>query len=825
MAKGGDKRQRRDRTPEPPTDVRKKIKNCHNEVGEDDDPKGVTKRSKKKIQAPVADDEDSDGILPVIAQHSHDDSEDLEGEVDPTPQAEAAPVVSNATPAATSHDTPGDDAITAEQKMQIRLRRRNSKALQSRRRSLTPVTKSKQYVADMYSTIIKMSSENKINSKNSWQLHLIDHIDDILVEKRQEDEDLTDTYNFQKASCTIDASVKIYSYRVDDTWNSSFKVLENLTRGDNAPGSPSVVTTAYAQLVDEEDNDDGTAQRRSTVKKMSTANTTETNLNNITMKSVDREFQVDPLFQKMSQAFDEGGAKGMLLVNLSVHDGCKIMLDSSDVQAVPNKAVTPANEPKTKPLINISSLAKRLRAAPTLVESYDICPKLEHFYDQLKTMNHDFFDKKVAVPRLDFAASQLSRPRRLTLPPVERGDDDDFDMGMGADDDNDTDYAPSEYVPTPGRATPAPPPSSTTDAPEAEAPADEDEPIAKPLLFDGVEDDEEPEVPAPAPVEDPQHQQMLESALLRSVGAEEIDEYSYFDAKALKNWAGPSHWKLKLRGVPRAKAKPAATKAAKATDKAADKGRKKEPISFGATDAELADAFKKPRAKAALELGAPVLKRNEAQAVALVYPVDLHVKLAGFYQLFTRPQSKIFALAPAPLNLVATAPSAEFGPAPRADDGDGGFDFGGADDFNPSDDYNGAWLPSAVTAHGLLLVAGLLQADRVVDKIDITYEKFAKRVDVKKLKESIWTTLPFHEADPVADEPMAAADATDKPSGNEVVSFEEMVHDVAPNVPRNVTVSFYFICMLHLANDKGLELVGQEDLQDFKIAKDNSIAP
>jgi condensin complex subunit 2 len=38
------------------------------------------------------------------------------------------------------------------------------------------------------------------------------------------------TFNFQKASCTLDASVKIYSYRVDDTWNSSFKILENLSR-------------------------------------------------------------------------------------------------------------------------------------------------------------------------------------------------------------------------------------------------------------------------------------------------------------------------------------------------------------------------------------------------------------------------------------------------------------------------------------------------------------------------------------------------------------------------------------------------------------------
>jgi hypothetical protein len=39
-----------------------------------------------------------------------------------------------------------------------------------------------------------------------------------------------DTFNFQKASCTLDASIKIYSYRVDDTWTSSYKILENLSR-------------------------------------------------------------------------------------------------------------------------------------------------------------------------------------------------------------------------------------------------------------------------------------------------------------------------------------------------------------------------------------------------------------------------------------------------------------------------------------------------------------------------------------------------------------------------------------------------------------------
>ena len=45
-----------------------------------------------------------------------------------------------------------------------------------------------------------------------------------------EDQGDTNGPDFQKASCTLDASVKIYSYRVDDVWTSSFRVLENLNR-------------------------------------------------------------------------------------------------------------------------------------------------------------------------------------------------------------------------------------------------------------------------------------------------------------------------------------------------------------------------------------------------------------------------------------------------------------------------------------------------------------------------------------------------------------------------------------------------------------------
>ena len=38
--------------------------------------------------------------------------------------------------------------------------------------------------------------------------------------------------NFQKASTTLDASVKIYGYRVDDTLNMGYRILDNLNRGE-----------------------------------------------------------------------------------------------------------------------------------------------------------------------------------------------------------------------------------------------------------------------------------------------------------------------------------------------------------------------------------------------------------------------------------------------------------------------------------------------------------------------------------------------------------------------------------------------------------------
>ncbi|CAI0412965.1 unnamed protein product, partial [Linum tenue] len=82
----------------------------------------------------------------------------------------------------------------------------------------------KQQILDLFQNCIKLASENKINQKNTWDLTLIDHLYDII--KVEEDSET----NFQKASCTLEAGVKIYSMRVDSVHSEAYKVLGGIHR-------------------------------------------------------------------------------------------------------------------------------------------------------------------------------------------------------------------------------------------------------------------------------------------------------------------------------------------------------------------------------------------------------------------------------------------------------------------------------------------------------------------------------------------------------------------------------------------------------------------
>lgn len=114
--------------------------------------------------------------------------------------------------------------------------------------------------------------------------------------------------NFQKASCTLDASIKIYSYRVDDTWSSSYRILENLNRTDNEQPKQAKVgtkTTSSKVCGRLKSCDQKFALR---IARFLTAiaafqlclvNTLEKNPATLNMSKLEMEFDIDPMFHKV----------------------------------------------------------------------------------------------------------------------------------------------------------------------------------------------------------------------------------------------------------------------------------------------------------------------------------------------------------------------------------------------------------------------------------------------------------------------------------------------------------------------------------------------
>jgi condensin complex subunit 2 len=156
-----------------------------------------------------------------------------------------------------------------------------------------------------------------------------------------------------------------------------------------------------------------------------------------------------------------------------------------------------------------------------------------------------------------------------------------------------------------------------------------------------------------------------------------------------------------------------------------------------------------------------------------------------------------------------------------AEKDDGGFTFAyGGEDDEPRDDdadYN-------------------IEFDEVrkVEKIDIAYATVAKKVDVRRLKQDLWAELedktawsaPSDELDAVEEEKGDDIYELELPKGEpRFVSFKETVEKMEmAQSQSDVTVSFYFICCLHLANEKGLKL-DSTGLEDFMISLDDGSAP
>ena len=103
---------------------------------------------------------------------------------------------------------------------------------------------------------MKMATDNKINAANSWNFALIDYFHDMSLLKEG------DGVNFQKASCTLDGCVKIYTNRVDSVATETGKLLSGLADSNSNKKKNRDGEDENAEESEDELDEDGNVKKK-----------------------------------------------------------------------------------------------------------------------------------------------------------------------------------------------------------------------------------------------------------------------------------------------------------------------------------------------------------------------------------------------------------------------------------------------------------------------------------------------------------------------------------------------------------------------------------
>ncbi|KAL3193152.1 hypothetical protein MRX96_058643 [Rhipicephalus microplus] len=169
---------------------------------------------------------------------------------------------------------------------------------------LVPPTFTDVQLAEHYTSCIRLSTENKINVKNAFNLHLID-----LIRKVLQTED--GSTNFQVASCTLEASAKIYACRVDHVHSEVLKIA-----GELGISSRLRKRELIKGRVKKEDPDQPAATTKGRGKRTKSrgSSTLVRNVKTITIEKVETIKAIDPL-QEYIRAHSTCGTADCFVIN------------------------------------------------------------------------------------------------------------------------------------------------------------------------------------------------------------------------------------------------------------------------------------------------------------------------------------------------------------------------------------------------------------------------------------------------------------------------------------------------------------------------------
>ncbi|RAH69013.1 condensin subunit BRN1 [Aspergillus aculeatinus CBS 121060] len=784
------------------------------------------------------------------------------------------------------------------------------------RRAVTPMKRVP--ILANFEEWMKMATDNKINANNSWNFALIDYFHDMSLLKEG------DGVNFQKASCTLDGCVKIYTSRVDSVATETGKLLSGLADSRDKRARETGAEGGDGDGADDdEDGEEGAVRKSRRKAQRSHEATLAPSFSSLQLKKFELEFSVDPLFKKASADFDEGGAKGLLLNHLSIDGQGRIVFDSSDDAAAATEANSKdaddqeaeSQEPESPPSpssarktadtmfedsmeIDMTPLAERFFPNLDLVDNQDICPSLKNF---------DLGDPSgsLDIPFLK-ASDDWRHERGQEAGPVSDASgimlDDDNAVGFD-DDDDDATLAGFDLGGDAGFGE-----GGEVWAREAAL-----EPMLKVHRVDREGEDD-----ADGEDMDRDDGDVYGISLTHQQDNRDHENIlSYFDNALQKNWAGPEHWKIR-----RIKEHAAASNA----NVAPKQRREKEPfeIDFSTPlDTTIGELIYMP-ASSNSTISLP--KTQWKTKGRNLLPDDKHFNSQQLLRLFLKPKARLgskrftgskrfnhrrpdqtagngemdeaFWANHKPEDVAASdegVPGAYDANFFADDDGlafPNGFD--DDDDENlpfadaremlspPADGGPGASVGESAGTSGLPALLNMMgsapgstlpvgaggfgsqlvtQGGRRARPEYVAYARVAKKVDVRRLKQEMWrgmgerliTTSSFdtpREADTVPHvteeatpqhpetetQPIPTSTPLDKGredvSADSTLRFTQIMNSLktvyAPEKLRDISTSFGFICLLHLANEQGLVLqnddgpssLGAGRLEEIFVTKD-----
>lgn len=563
----------------------------------------------------------------------------------------------------------------------------------------------------------------------------------------------------------------------------------------------------------------------------------------------------------MSQKFDEGGAKGLLLNNLGVaNDGCRIILDSKEDTEGETPEMTDEemdvmaekNDEHKEGKIDLTALMTKFGESLSShsIESVDFVPQLDELRERYASLEAEGF--------VD-AAKNIKKPKTNRY----ANDEDD----EAAAEESIHREALERSTANPGGTSFLLSNTSIINNGNADHDDDNDEGIGFDLYDDGHDDENFDNFLAmDTHAEKYSSESFRHSATGDEFAIETYDsnkggvpsfldeicdgdvlgqgnQFTYFNLKALEHltsgnqWAGSAHW---INATSKSKSAKKATKNETQDGKRKDQKRKKKEtkvasfIDLNACDDCLTALLNPKKGKGRTHKADPTLLSNamiqKYNKERNILPRDAEIDVKNFTSLFMRPDSNlpIHYTGCQTKNLIEkTVAFEEFDTTQYYDDGADYDDDGPGFELHHDDDTDD-------------FVVKELEGVRKVGKIQIGHASVAKKVDVKRLKKDLWIELESKTTPDLAEilstenhESSSSDDFNDTQlekrditvNTEKIVSFKDTVEKLgATEAQEDVSLAFYFICVLHLANEKGLKLEnGEHGLQDFTISRDRDV--